>query len=606
MSLRRTPGRRARWLLASALVALVTSALPPAPAGAGSSDWIAPVPGRVVSEYEEPPAPFASGHRGVDFAAPSGSPVRATNAGTVTFAGSVAGALHVVIAHDNGIRTSYSYLTRIDIGVGATVKRGQVVGTAGGAGSGHGPGVLHFGARIGDRYIDPMLLFGPTDLTKLVRLVPVDGTTMSDEEALLLFTGDGDDDCAGGLLLVEQLCDLGEAVGGAAVDAASWAWNRAEEAVSLGLDALRALGEAGADLAERIAPVVRAVLQQVRDVANHVAGAAEALAVSVANGAVELFNEVVEAGLELIEALTSCPQPTPVAHPRGSGNIVYAVGGLGSSRHRNGRRNGRNRFTRSFNFQSEALGYARGDVGFYSYAPGSRAYSAEDTYGDLHTKARQLGTQLKRFAREHPGRGVDLVGHSQGGVVIDLFLMEVYAGHEDEYPPIENVVTFASPHQGTPLADLEQAVNEHLVLGPIARTAAPKMPLGAVSVAQLAESSPTMRSLWADGGVPASVRFLSIVGAEDGVVPSSSSDVPGGTKIVVPVGSTLVPDDHRNVLTDDDAISAAQSHLGGGSPANSCGPFTDVGGELYSTVIRLTTSAVSGTVPTGVPEELVP
>jgi len=555
-----------------------------------------------VRAYREPPARFASGHRGVDFSAPVGTPVRAANTGTVTFAGSVAGSLHVVVAHAGGIRTSYSFLARIELRVGATVARGDVLGAAGGTGSGHGPGVLHFGARAGDRYFDPMLLFPPTDLTKLVHLVPADGPTISDEQALRQIVDDGDDDgnCAWGVPLFEQACDAGKAVGGAAADAGAWTWDRAEDAVDLGLDALRAVGRAGVALAGQIAPIVRAVLQTVRDVANHVAGAAEALAEAAANGAVALFNAVVEAGLELIERLTSCPQPAPVAHPKGSGNVVLAVGGLGSSRRRAGQR----RFAPSFSFQSDALGYSRADVGYYSYAPDSPAYSREDTYGDLHIKAQMLGEQIKDFAREHPGRSIDLVGHSQGGVVIDLFLMEVYRGHEHEYPPVENVVTFASPHQGTPLADFEHAVDEHLVFGPIAREAAPGQPLGAVSVGQLAETSSTMQSLWTDRAVPPTVRFLSIVGAEDPVVPSSSSDVPGGTKIVVPVGATLVPDDHSAVLRDDDAISAAQVHLGGGSPADSCGPFTDVGAELYSTVIRLTTVAVSGPQPAGVPPEI--
>ena len=38
----------------------------------------------------------------------------------------------------------------------------------------HAAGVLHFGLRVGERYVDPMLLFRPRDLTALVRLVPAD------------------------------------------------------------------------------------------------------------------------------------------------------------------------------------------------------------------------------------------------------------------------------------------------------------------------------------------------------------------------------------------------------------------------------------------------
>ena len=128
--------------------------------------------GAVVRAFVAPIAEYAAGHRGVDFAAAAGTAVRASNDGTVSFAGDVAGALHVVVAHEGGIRTSYSFLASADVRAGQHVSRGQVIGRAGGTGDGHGAGVLHFGVRIGDRYVDPMLLFRPRDLTQIVRLVP--------------------------------------------------------------------------------------------------------------------------------------------------------------------------------------------------------------------------------------------------------------------------------------------------------------------------------------------------------------------------------------------------------------------------------------------------
>jgi pimeloyl-ACP methyl ester carboxylesterase len=306
---------------------------------------------------------------------------------------------------------------------------------------------------------------------------------------------------------------------------------------------------------------------------------------------------VLEAGLELVEQLTSCPQPPPVANPKGSGNAVLAVGGLGSSRRR--RDDGApgrvgDGYTRSFDFDWRALGYARHDVAYFSYAAGSPGYSAADTTGDLHRKAQMLGDQVRAWGRAHPGRSIDLVGHSQGGVVIDLFLAEVHRGHEDEFPPIDNVVTFAAPHRGTPLAELEEALSQQLLYGPVVRALAPEHLVDAVSIDQLATDSPTIRGLWDGRTVAPEVRFLSIVGAEDPVVPSTSAEVPGGTTIVVPAGRTLVPDDHSAVLRDDDAISAAQAHLAGRAPADSCGPFTNVGGALYSEAVSLAAQVVTG------------
>ena len=440
-----------------------------------------------------------------------------------------------------------------------------------------------------------MLLFGPTDLTELVRLVPAGAPVPPDDTLIWRELQDDGGDCAGGIPLVEQVCDAGEAVGGFVGDVAEGTWEQLEDAIDLGLAALRAVGDIAADLIEQVEDIVRDVLRTLRDVANDVAGAVERLATQIANGAVALFNAVVEAGLELYEQLTSCPQPPPVANPKGSGNAVLAVGGLGSSRRR---RSGRGAgvgdgYTRSFDFDWRALGYDRRDVAFFSYAADSPGYAARDTWGDLHAKARLLGRQLQGQALAQPGRPIDLVAHSQGGLVIDLFLTEVYRGHEREYPPIENVLTFASPHEGTPVADLSVAVNDNFFIGPIARLAAPDEPVDALSVRQMASGSGDMFWLWRDRAVPRPVRFLSIVGSEDPAVPSTSADARGGTTIVVPVGDALVPDDHSAVLHDDDAISAAQAHLSGRAPADSCGPFTNVGGFLYSQAVSVTAGIVT-------------
>ena len=126
----------------------------------------------MVRSFDAPASEYEAGHRGVDFGVAAGTPVRAANDGVVSFAGSVAGTLHVTVSHDGGLRTSYSFLSSVAVRAGQTVARGDVVGSTGGVGNDHDGTVLHLGLRIGDRYVDPMVLFRPTDLTKLVRLVP--------------------------------------------------------------------------------------------------------------------------------------------------------------------------------------------------------------------------------------------------------------------------------------------------------------------------------------------------------------------------------------------------------------------------------------------------
>ncbi len=141
----------------------------------GGGGWMRPVDGPVVQPFVQPASVYGPGHRGVDFAVAPGTPVRAAADGVVSFAGSVAGTLHVTVAHVGGLRTSSSFLSSVLVREGQTVARGDVLGLTGGAGTDHDGSVLHFGLRIGERYVDPMLLFRPADLTKLVRLVPARG-----------------------------------------------------------------------------------------------------------------------------------------------------------------------------------------------------------------------------------------------------------------------------------------------------------------------------------------------------------------------------------------------------------------------------------------------
>ncbi|MCJ7436750.1 MAG: hypothetical protein MUP97_03180, partial [Acidimicrobiia bacterium] len=79
-------------------------------------------------------------------------------------------------------------------------------------------------------------------------------------------------------------------------------------------------------------------------------------------------------------------------------------------------------------------------------------------------------------------------------------------------------------------------------------------------------------------------------------------DVPGATKIVVPVGSAFSPlDDHSGILRDSDALSAAQAQLSGGAPVASCGPLTDVVGTSYVVAEHAAAELVSSIRPSGMP-----
>ena len=158
-------------LLAGPVAATGTAAPAPPPVGAPNAPvtvaYVAPVAGRVVRPFEPPPTPYAAGHRGVDLAASPGAAVRAAGAGTVTFAGPVAGRGVLVIAHPDGVTTEYEPVRPL-VAVGRSVAGGQVVARLAGRHAGCPGSCLHWGARRGGRYLDPLALLGRLGPVKLL------------------------------------------------------------------------------------------------------------------------------------------------------------------------------------------------------------------------------------------------------------------------------------------------------------------------------------------------------------------------------------------------------------------------------------------------------
>jgi murein DD-endopeptidase MepM/ murein hydrolase activator NlpD len=99
-------------------------------------------------------------HTGVDFAGAIGSPVKASNRGVVRLVGDqyLAGRA-IYVDHGAGFVTAYFHLSRVDVLVGDTVARGQVIGGVGASGRVTGPH-LHWVARFGQVSFDAMTLPG--------------------------------------------------------------------------------------------------------------------------------------------------------------------------------------------------------------------------------------------------------------------------------------------------------------------------------------------------------------------------------------------------------------------------------------------------------------
>jgi murein DD-endopeptidase MepM/ murein hydrolase activator NlpD len=98
-------------------------------------------------------------HTGVDFPAPTGTPVLAARAGTVTVAGWVDGYGTVVaLAHEQGVSTLYAHLSATLVRDGQQLAAGQPLGRVGSTGTATGPH-LHFEVRVRGASIDPVPYF---------------------------------------------------------------------------------------------------------------------------------------------------------------------------------------------------------------------------------------------------------------------------------------------------------------------------------------------------------------------------------------------------------------------------------------------------------------
>jgi len=97
-------------------------------------------------------------HLGVDYAAPTGTPVRSVGQGIVDVAGTQGGFGNVVmVKHASGHTTVYAHLSRINVKRGQSVMQGQTLGLVGATGWATGPH-LHFEFRVNGQHKDPLTM----------------------------------------------------------------------------------------------------------------------------------------------------------------------------------------------------------------------------------------------------------------------------------------------------------------------------------------------------------------------------------------------------------------------------------------------------------------
>jgi hypothetical protein len=495
-----------RSLLCAVTVAVVAVlGLPGVPAAAEAGPYAPPVDGEVVDGWRPPAHDYGAGNRGIDYRTERGEEVRAAADGEVVFAGRVGGSRHVVVLHPDGIRTSYSFLDEVLVARGDQVVRGEAVGRTGSS--------LHFGARAGDRYIDPTLLLG--DGAALVHLVPLGPHRRGSE-----------DEERRGLLGA-----LGAAVGaGIRATGAGVAWARgagedAAAAVAAGL----ALAGAAAELGW-----------------EHLRRELEELWV-----AMEVLGHYTHLPLEALELWRrarwfhrdqeGCTPPERAPPPREGGRrIAVLVGGFGSA----------SGHAAILDLDTASLGYGPGDVAQFSYAGGQapgtrqvdgvpvREYGPEESADDIDLAAERLRDLLHAVRAAHPGVPVDLIAHSQGGLVVRAALGGPADALDPRLPPVEHVITLGSPHHGADVATAG-ALLATTTPGGLAGVGVALASDGgvlphSVAAGQLAETSSFIAEL-AGRPLPRGARVTSIAARGDLVVPALQSGLRDAANVVVPL-----------------------------------------------------------------------
>ena len=532
--------RRSALPLLVLLVLLVVAVAVPEPAlgqeRSGAVRYTVPVPGAVWRGFDPPATTFGAGHRGVDLAADPGDAVGAASGGRVVFAGSVAGDVWVSIVHPDGVTTSYGPLTGLRVRLGQDVQATEALGrlAAGGHGTDGLDAGLHWGARIGSRYLDPMSLLEAG--TPRPSLIGVGGWTGTSHAVTPYDAWEG----------------------------GRW-WG---------------LGTTGSPVAER-------------------------------------------------PGFAYPPNP----------NHLVVLGGLGTD-------------ADARVLDPTHLGYDLESVTALSYAgrhdrAGVAAdprrdqlgYQPSDTWGDPRASAAVLADQLRAQADREPGRAVDLIGHSLGGLVIMWYLLEHHDPYDRTLPPLGNVVTIASPLDGSDAATVANEVAKAPLVGAAVGFAQDRgwlwgdqLRADAPAVGEMAVGSASLWDLavaWEDalargtaGPLATGTRVLNIGGSHDTVVSSARTrqpdtaghrgqpDLPGlafdpqtGEFVDLPPGlgppkgataeidgqqvvdHRVLPGGHRRVLETEAIREVTWRFLAGHEVIDSPGRLSRVvGGEIADTV----------------------
>jgi murein DD-endopeptidase MepM/ murein hydrolase activator NlpD len=123
----------------------------------------------VTDSFRPPTCTWCAGNRGIEYATPPRAPVHSAASGEVTFVGSVAGTLYVVVRSTNGVLVTHGRMESAQVRAGDRVFAGFRIGTSNGG--------LYIGVRRLGTYLDPTTCAAsgnnPSGLRPRAVLVPI-------------------------------------------------------------------------------------------------------------------------------------------------------------------------------------------------------------------------------------------------------------------------------------------------------------------------------------------------------------------------------------------------------------------------------------------------
>lgn len=249
-------------------------------------------------------------------------------------------------------------------------------------------------------------------------------------------------------------------------------------------------------------------------------------------------------------------------------NVVVVVNGLGSSS--DGPTD-----TGLYRHAVDLLRYPADRVYLFSYAGMDgprlhRPYRPAATFGDLTVAATKLHALLRAIAVRHPGTDVDLLAHSQGGLVARVFLQRLATAWAPGVPRVDHLVTLATPHTGAPAADIAarmdatfagNAVND--LVSHLARETQLFPDPRAEAVAQLSPGS-GLQALLAREDVAFGTRVLSLAVPDDVAVPAHRARLAHEQNLTLPPAGGFA---HSRIVESERAASVAHDFLRDAAPS---------------------------------------